>query len=351
MKSYYQILGIDKTATQQDIKKAYRKLAMQHHPDKNDNSKQSQQIFKQLCQAYQVLSDKEKRQQYDMFGKQGSTSTFDQMFRGGFGFGDIFENIFNHQNPFAGGKRVQKSQDIVISVQLNLVDTLQQKTISQQVDVKHKCSVCNGTKSQDGIVDTCPTCNGTGIITNHFQIGPGMYGQQQHPCEFCNGTGKIVKNPCTSCLGTGYQIVKQTISVNIPKGIQDNVFMRIQSKGNHDKDIAGDLIVNIHIIQHELFIKQNNHLIYKVKLPYYDLLLGKTFTIKDLENNDIQVIVPSGTNSPIIIKQKGTYSVKINNSNTIGDLYVIIQCVLPNTKQMNQIQLQNLRKIRESYNG
>lgn len=353
-KSYYEILGVNKNTTnQQQIKKQYRKLAMQYHPDKNNNDKQAQLKFKQLSQAYEVLSDPQKKQQYDMFGKQGvNTSNINDIFNHGDGFGSIFDHIFNHRNPFEGFGRsnMQKSQDIHIAVSMNLSQTLTSKVIQRQIQYKVKCERCNGTKSADGKVHKCNTCNGTGKTEVTNNMG-NMIFRQVIQCNSCHGTGTVVTEYCNSCKGSGYQIRSKTVDIELPRGLQSNIGIKLSGIGNTDKDISGDILVNINVLNDTIFERHNNNLVYLHKIQYYDLILGASFDIISIDNQQIAVNVPSGTKDSIVLNGKGIYSIFVNNGTARGDLVISLQCIIPSLSQIAEKQIELLQNIKTQRNN
>ena len=346
-KSYYQILEVDKSATQKQIKKAYRKLALKYHPDKNDNDKQSQQKFKQISQAYQVLSNPQKKQQYDMFGTVGSGNINMDPF-GQSMFSNMFSNIFT--GNFRYNTKNNRGQDIQITVVTDISQTLQNKTINRQLNIRTQCHHCNGTKSQDKMEHACQTCNGSGIITVNQQIGPNAFMRHQTTCNNCNGSGNVIKNKCHVCNGTGYNIITESIQFVQPRGISNNVVLKIQGKGHKDKDIPGDLVVVFSVINNSMFAIQNNNLIGKIQLSYYQYILGTSITIKDILNTDIVIDIPPSAVTNVILKEKGIYDISINNGNTIGDLYIVVSCEIPNIDNMSQLQISKIKQIRDLHN-
>lgn len=276
-RDYYEVLGVAKTATPEELKKAYRKLAIKYHPDKNPGDKEAEEKFKEAAEAYDVLSDPEKRQKYDQFGHNMGPQGFPG---GGFGGGHGFtmEDIFSQFGDIFGGhggfdmggfgsaaggrprKRQRRGDDLRITLKLSLEDIA--KGISKTLKLKAfaKCDHCNGTGAKDGTAFvTCPTCHGSGTVMRTQQTIFGL-SQSAAVCPECNGDGKIIKENCTYCNGTGVQHKEQVVSFNIPAGVADGMTLTVKGKGNAPMHggVNGDLLVVIEEIKHPELIRDGN---------------------------------------------------------------------------------------------
>lgn len=328
MSTLYQTLGVSREASQQEIKNQYRKLAKQFHPDKNP---ETQQKFKQISHAYQILSDKNKKQQYDM------SLNFN-----GFGFGHMFgfDNIFNNVNR----SQHEHSEDIHTSIIINLSDVVKQNIVQKQIQVKEKCTYCSGTGAKDGNLHICQRCNGSGVISERINMGSAIF-QRTLNCNECNGTGKVVRDPCVQCNGSGYKIIKEFVQINIPVGIEE-VTMSIRGKGHRNKQIPGNLFVKVNINNNTIFTRRGNNIIHKHKIHYCDLILGTKCELQDLYGNNISIDIPTGTKESIVHKNSGIYSILVNNGQIKGDLILQIECYIPSLDYISNKQKNLLQEIR-----
>ena len=319
-RDYYEVLGVDKTATADDIKKAYRKKAIQYHPDKNPGDKEAEEKFKEAAEAYEVLSDPQKRQRYDQFGfagmgGQGGFST------GGFSmedifsrFGDLFADAgfeFNggHFSSFFGGNRgarVQRGSDLRVKVRLTLEE------IATGVDKKIKvrkmvpCSHCGGTGSADGKGgETCPTCKGSGRVV-HTQRGIFGMMQVQDACSTCHGEGKVIRNKCTYCGGEGIVRDEEIINIHIPAGVTGGMQIPMQGKGNAAPHggVPGDLLVLVEEEEHKELQREGNDLVYNLLLDMPTAILGGQVKIPTLQG-DAKITITPGTQPGKVLRMRG----------------------------------------------
>ena len=328
---YYKTLGVEKTATDEEIKKAYRKLAKEHHPDANggDDSK-----FKEVTEAYEILSDKQKRQNYDNFGNAGTGNNF----RGykdpfaDFGFGGFpgFDDMFR-QKP-------KKTQGSNISLQVNLEfeEAINGKEADIKVNRKESCDACNGTGSKNGNTATCPTCGGTG------QIGRGGGFFQIHStCPSCKGTGKVPIDPCDKCHGQKYVDKVRKIHIKIKPSEKNNDRVRLPKQGNQDGDVPGDILIHINVKEHEYFQRDGNNIMVDIPISYTQAVLGDEITIPTIKNK-IKIKVPEGCESGRILRLK---TLGINN----GDMYVRLHIETPqNIVEEVKEKLEAIEKIMPS---
>ena len=333
-RDYYEVLGVAKTATNDEIKKAYRKLAMQYHPDRNPGNKEAEEKFKEATEAYEILSDEKKRAQYDQFGFQGVHSDFaDAYGRGGFDFSsmfggaggfsdldDIFSSFFGGGFSGRGSRGQRRGNDLRHDVTLSLEDAVFGKKMEIKLDKNDICDVCHGTGAEPGTkTQTCPTCGGSGEV----RMVQGFFSVKR-TCSKCNGSGTIVTTPCKNCRGTGTVRKSKTISVNIPKGIEDNTQLRVSGEGEAiGGGVAGDLYLYIHVSPHKYYVRDGIDLITEVGINIVQATLGADILIQTLDNKKVKMKIPAGTNSGQVFKLKGSGATHINRSGR-GDLFVIV---------------------------
>ena len=322
-RDYYEVLGVAKTATPEELKKAYRKLAIKYHPDKNPGDKEAEEKFKEAAEAYDVLSDPEKRQKYDQFGHNMGPQGFPG---GGFGGGHGFtmEDIFSQFGDIFGGhggfdmggfgsaaggrprKRQRRGDDLRITLKLSLEDIA--KGISKTLKLKAfaKCDHCNGTGAKDGTAFvTCPTCHGSGTVMRTQQTIFGL-SQSAAVCPECNGDGKIIKENCTYCNGTGVQHKEQVVSFNIPAGVADGMTLTVKGKGNAPMHggVNGDLLVVIEEIKHPELIRDGNDVVYNLMLDFPTAALGGSVEVPTIGGRARLKIAP-GTQPGKILRLRG----------------------------------------------
>ena len=336
-KDYYSILGVDKNASDDEIKSAYRRLAKKYHPDLN-KTEEAAEKFKEINEAYEVLGDSKKRANYDQFGSAdgnpfggaGSSGGFGDFFGGGGGFSDIFSDIFS---AFGGGRSgartMAKGEDIDINMNLTFEEACFGVEKNVTLGKIEKCEKCNGTGAKNGReFTTCTSCQGTGRV--RFQQNT-MFGTtiRESVCPKCDGTGKIVKEKCESCNGKGYQRIQKTVKVKVPAGIDNGQTLRMRGEGNAPtkEGINGDLNIHISVAQHSILVRKGNDLYMDLYLPFTTTLLGGKIDIPTLNGNytlTIPELTPSGT--VMRLKNKG---VKILNKDKYGDLLVTIKAECP----------------------
>ena len=369
-RDYYEVLGVSKTATEAEIKKAYRKLAIQYHPDKNPGDKEAEEKFKEAAEAYSVLSDKDKRARYDQFGHAGMGgaaggggfgqgmsmddifSMFGDIFGGGGGFGG-----FSGFGGFGGGggrpqQRKFRGSDLRVKVKMNLKD------IASGVEKKFKlkkyvtCEHCHGSGAEGNSgTETCPNCHGTGSVTRTQQSIFGMM-QTQSVCPTCNGEGKIIKNKCKHCSGEGIVYGEEVVEVKIPAGVGEGMQLTVNGKGNAGKHngIAGDLLVVIEEEAHPDLIRDENDLIYNLLLSIPTATLGGTVEIPTIDSK-VKVKIEPGTQPGKVLRLRGKGLPNVNSygySNGTGDLLVNISVYIPET--LNKEERQAMEKMQSSDN-
>ena len=334
-KDYYEILGVQKSASADEIKSAYRKLAKQYHPDLN-KTPEAQAKFKEINEAYEVLGDEKKRSNYDQFGNADGQPNFEDMFGGGFssgGFGDIFGDIFS---AFTGGggrrsKVMEKGEDINLQITISFEDAINGATKEIPVSRYEKCSHCNGTGAKNGTeYNTCPDCKGSGRVrfTQNTFFGTTI---REGVCKTCGGSGRVVKEKCSHCSGKGYEKVKTTISLKIPAGIDNGQVLRMSGAGNAPAGdgIPGDLNVKINVTPHKVLVRKEQDILLDLWMPFTSLLLGEKITIPTVQG-DYELTIPELTQSGTVMRLKNK-GVKHLNANRYGDMLVTIKAEFPKT--------------------
>jgi molecular chaperone DnaJ len=377
-RDYYDVLGIDKSASKEDISKAYRKLALKYHPDRNPDDKAgAEEKFKEATEAYEVLSDPDKRAQYDQFGHLGPESGFGgygfdfdlndafRVFQRDFGgFDDLFEmfmggsgrggrarvNIFGDRGR--GGSRVVQGEDIKYQMEITLEDAAHGMKTELDLPRLEKCPECNGTGSKAGSEPiNCPECNGSGQQKQVRQMGFTQF-ISVTTCTKCHGEGKIIKNPCNKCDGEGRIRKVNKISIQIPPGVDTGSHLRIRGKG-HDGirgGPPGNLFVVILVQDHEFFERRGDDLFCEIPTTFSQATLGDKVKVPTLDGSS-SVKIPPGTQTHTIFRLKGK-GIKSFNSNSHGDQFVrvIIKTPEKTTKKMREL-LKDLEKEEQKVGG
>ena len=356
-RDYYEVLGVDKNVTPDELKKAYRKLALKYHPDRNPGDKDAEEKFKEAAEAYDVLSNPDKKARYDQFGMAGMDGSYAQ---GGMDmndifsqFGSIFGDIFGggFRTGFSGfgaggggARRVLRGTNLRIKVKLTLeeIDRGCEKKI--KVSKYVPCKTCNGSGAKDGQYETCQHCHGTGVITEVKRTILGQM-QTQSACPHCGGEGRMVKNKCHDCHGDGIVKSDEIITINIPAGVQDGMQLAMQGQGNAAPrgGIAGDLIVLIEEQEHELFERQDANLYYNAFITFSDAALGATVEIPTLGGR-VKIKIEPGTPSGRVVRLRGK-GLPIMNGYGRGDLLVCLNVWVPkNLSKDEKKTLEDLQK-------
>lgn len=355
-RDYYEILGVDKNATAEEIKKAYRKKAIQYHPDKNPGNKEAEEMFKEAAEAYEVLSDPDKRSRYDRYGHSGVGGSAG----GGFGGGMSMDDIFSHFGDIFGGfggfsgfggsgrssRRVNKGSNLRVKVSLTLAEIA--KGVEKKIKVKKyvSCTHCNGTGAAGGTAySTCSTCRGTGQVT---RITNTILGQmhQTTSCPTCHGEGTVITQSCTHCNGEGLVRQEEIVTIQIPAGVENGMQLSVSGKGNAARrgGINGDLIILIQEEPHPELTRDGSDLIYNLLLSVPDAILGSTVEIPTVEGK-VKVKIDSGTQPGKILRLKGKGLPEINSYGQ-GDLLVKINVFIP--KDLTKEEVKLVEKLRES---
>ncbi len=341
-RDFYEILGVSKTASAEEIKKAYRKKAIEFHPDKNPGDKVSEEKFKEAAEAYEVLSDEQKRQRYDQYGHAGVGSAAGGGFGGGSmnmedifsHFGDIFGGHFGGFGGFggsqrSGGQRVRRGSDLRVKVKLTLAEVA--TGVEKKIKVKKYvlCSHCNGAGSAHGSQPvTCSTCNGSGRVTRVQQTILGQM-QTASECPTCNGDGKIIKEKCTHCAGEGIVREDEVITINIPAGVMEGMQLSMSGKGNAARrgGVNGDLLVLVEEEPHPELIRDENDLIYNLLLTVPMATLGGSVEVPTVEGK-VKVTIAPGTQPGKVLRLRGKGLPSVNRYGT-GDLLVNVGVYIP----------------------
>ncbi|HVL07802.1 MAG TPA: molecular chaperone DnaJ [Burkholderiaceae bacterium] len=334
-RDFYEVLGVGKNASDDEIKKAYRKLAMKYHPDRNPDSKEAEDKFKEAKEAYEILSDSEKRAAYDQYGHAGVDPNMAGGFGGGQGFGgfadafgDIFGDIFG-QGGAGGGRRggpqVYRGADLRYSMEISLEQAAHGHEAQIRVPHWEDCEHCHGNGAEPGSsVETCPTCNGVGQV----RVAQGFFTMQQ-TCPKCHGTGKFIPKPCTKCHGQGKLKSQKTLEVKVPAGIDEG--MRIRSTGNGEPGInggpPGDLYVEVHIKPHPVFERDGDDLHCQMPISFATAALGGEIEVPTL-GGKASFPVPEGTQGGKTFRLRGK-GIKGVRSGYPGDLYVHVVVETP----------------------
>ena len=351
-RDYYDVLGVNKSATPDQIKSAYRKLAVKHHPDKNKGDKAAEEKFKEASEAYHVLSSSERKQSYDNFGHAAFENGGGG--RGGFGnfdfsssFSDIFEDFFGE--GFGEGRRSRRSNKRGSDLRYDLSITLEEAYTGKKQDIKfstsEKCDTCKGSGSKPGHnVGSCSMCGGHGQVRS----SQGFFTVQQ-TCPQCSGSGEEITNPCTSCGGQGKQQASKRISVTIPKGVDDGTRIRLAGKGEAGSRGAGngDLYLFINVYSHDLFKRSDENLFFECPISIADAALGTSIEIPTVDGGKAKIKIPAGTQSGKQFRLKGKGMPYMRGSGT-GDLYVQVNTEVP--VSLNSEQKELLEKFREIEN-
>ena len=350
-RDFYDVLGVSKNASPDELKSAYRKLAVKHHPDKNPGNKAAEDKFKEASEAYGILSDKEKKQNYDNFGHAAFEGGGGRQ-SGGFGgadFSDIFEDFFG---DFGSGGRSRgnrssnnRGSDLRYDLSITLEEAYQGKKQDIKFSTTEKCNTCKGNGSKPGhSPDRCTYCGGNGKIRSN----QGFFTVQQ-TCPQCNGNGEEITNPCNDCNGQGKKQASKKISVTIPKGVDDGTRIRLAGKGEAGSrgGATGDLYLFINVHSHELFKRSDENLFFEFPISIADAALGTTIEIPTIDGGKAKIKIPDGTQSGKQFRLKGK-GMPFMRRGDFGDLYVQVNTEVPIS--LNKQQKELLEKFREIEN-
>ncbi len=349
-RDYYEVLGVQKNATDSDLKKAYRNLAKKYHPDMNPGDKEAEQKFKEVNEAYGVLSDPDKRQKYDQFGH----SAFDGSAGGGFDasnfdFGDIFSSFFGGGGGGFGGfggfggssgassrNRAMAGEDVFVRIDVSFEDAAFGCKRDVTFNRIEKCADCSGSGAQKGTnAESCQECNGTGNVSVRQQTAFGMF-QTSRPCSNCRGTGKFIKNPCKNCRGRGYVKLTKTLSVTIPEGIASGQRIALRGEGDTGRNGGpnGDLIIEVRVKSHRIFEREGNNIYCEIPITFTQAALGAEIDVPTLEGT-VKYTIPEGTQTGTSFTVSGKGIADLNTKRK-GNLVFVVSVEVPrglNSKQ------------------
>ena len=341
-RDYYEVLGVDRGASERDIKKAYKKLAMKYHPDRTAGDKTLEEKFKEIQEAHEVLTDERKRAAYDQYGHAGVDPN-----RGGGGadFGDIFGDVFG--DIFGGGRggrqsRARSGADLRYNLEMTLEEAVRGKSVEIRVPTLVECDVCDGSGAKRGTSPTtCPTCHGSGQV----QMRQGFFAVQQ-TCPTCSGKGKIISDPCNACHGHGRVEKTKTLSVKVPAGVDTGDRIRLSGEGEAGEHgaPAGDLYVQVHVKEHDIFTRDGNNLYCEVPLSFTTAALGGDLQVPTLDGKvKLKIGAETQTGRMFRLRSKGVKSVR---SGAIGDL--MCKVVVETPVNLSSRQKELLKELDES---
>ena len=357
-RDYYEVLGVSKTATDEEITKAYRKLALKYHPDYTPGDKSAEEKFKEINEAHEVLSDPEKRKRYDQFGFAGVDPNYAASQGGGAGgfggfggvdLGDIFGDIFGGGfGGFGGGARAnpnapRKGQDIRVRITLSFDEAVHGCKKNITITRQQTCTECSGSGAAPGSQpETCPDCGGRGYVIQQQRTPFGVM-QSQQPCTRCGGKGKIIKNPCKICHGSGRVATKKTLEVSIPMGIDDDQSFALRGMGDAGANggPAGDVIVMVTVRPDDLFQRDGYDVWVTIPITFSQAVLGDNITVPTIDGK-VEYTLPEGTQSGTTFRLRGK-GIQYLNGRGRGDMYVKCDVEIP--KKLNKTQREALKKF------
>ncbi|MFW6237685.1 MAG: molecular chaperone DnaJ [Halanaerobiales bacterium] len=353
-KDYYEILGVDRDADQKKIKKAYRKLAKKYHPDMNKDNPEAAEKFKEISEAYEILSDPDKRKRYDQYGHSGINEddfNFEDFARQGFGgFDDIFDMFFGdgmgtRRQSSRRGRRQQKGNDLQYRLEIDFEEAAFGAEKEITIPRTESCDNCNGSGARPGSgTRTCPKCDGQGKIRISQRTPFGQFAQTR-TCDRCDGRGEIIKDPCPECGGSGTQRRHRNLTVNIPAGVDNGTRLRMSGEGEAGERGApsGDLYIQINVNDHEIFERKGDDIYCEVPISFVQAILGAKIEVPTLEGK-VKFDIPEGTQpgTTFRLKNKG---VEHLNGYGRGDEYIKVKVVIPENLDSEQKEL--LRKFAE----
>jgi molecular chaperone DnaJ len=354
-RDYYEVLGVSKNASEAELKKSYRRLAMKYHPDRNtgDKAGEAEQKFKEIKEAYEILSDAQKRASYDQFGHAGVDPSMGGGGPGGFGgggsfsdiFGDVFGDIFGGGRGGPGGPRVHRGADLRYNLQLTLEEAVAGTSVKIRVPSMVKCNVCNGSGAKKGTSPkTCDTCGGHGQV----RMQQGFFSVQQ-TCPTCHGKGTVIQDPCQACHGVGRVEQHKTLSVKVPAGVDNGDRIRLAGEGEAGENGGppGDLYVQVYIKEHEIFTREDNHLFCDVPISFTTAALGGELEVPTLDGK-VKLKIPVGTQTGKMFRMRGK-GVKPVRGGPVGDLIcrVLVETPVNLTEQQKEL----FRQLEQSIQG
>ncbi len=345
-RDYYEVLGVSKSASEKDIKKAYKRLAMKYHPDRTQGDKGKEEMFKEIQEAHEVLTDERKRAAYDQYGHAGVDPNRGGGHAGGADFGDIFGDVFG--DIFGGGRRgggqsrARQGSDLRYNLELSLEEAVRGKSVEIRIPTLVGCDVCDGSGAKKGSKPTtCPTCHGNGQV----QMRQGFFAVQQ-TCPTCSGRGKIISDPCNACHGQGRKEKTKTLSVKIPAGVDTGDRIRLAGEGEAGEmgAPAGDLYVQVHVREHDIFARDGNNLYCEVPISFTRAAIGGDVEVPTLDGKvKLKISPETQTGKMYRLRGKGVKSVR---SGAMGDL--MCKVVVETPVNLTSRQKELLEELEES---
>ena len=358
-RDYYEVLGVEKSASADEIKRAYRKKAMQYHPDRNPDNPEAEAKFKEAGEAYEVLSDEDKRARYDQYGHAGVDPNFGAGGYGGYGgggfggfsgfgdFGDIFSDIFGG----GGGSRSsanapRRGENVGARIEVTFEEAafgVEKEVTAARIE---NCAACSGTGSADGAVETCDRCRGTGQVrtTQNFM---GMTMQSTAACPQCNGKGKVIKTPCSTCKGKGKVRRNKKVNVRVPAGVDDEQMVRVKGEGNVGANGGpnGDLMVEVSIKPHKIFQREGMNVICEMPISFTQAALGAEIQVPTLDGK-VKYTIPEGTQTDTVFRLRDKGIPDVYNKSRRGDQ--LVRVVVETPTKLTKDQKELLRQLEES---
>jgi molecular chaperone DnaJ len=355
---HYETLGVAKGASADDIKKAYRKLARRYHPDRNPGDRAAEERFKQIGQAYDVLSDPEKRKQYDTFGQtfrpgqappNGGFQGFDFGNTGGFDLGDLFGGLFGRGGRGASQTMPQRGGDIEVQVQVSFADALSGATVRVPVDKSSPCTTCHGSGAAPGTAPSiCPVCKGRGVTSE----SQGFF-SLSHPCGRCGGAGTVIENPCQTCHGSGRLRQTKTYQVRIPAGVHDGTRIKVKGKGEAAPrgGEPGDLYVVTRVGSSPLFSRRGDDLVIDVPVTFAEAAMGSDVELPTPDGQTVKVRVPAGSTDGKMLRVKGRGAPRLKGDGN-GDLLARLRIAVPSKlSKAEREALEKLDELQQAHHG
>ena len=354
-RDYYEVLGVDKNASEDEIKRAYKKLARKYHPDMNPGDKEAEEKFKEINEANEVLSDPEKKANYDQFGFAGTDPNYGAGQGGGFGggfdfgdLGDIFGSFFG--GGFGGQQQrrngPQRGESIRVSVSLSFTEAAFGCEKELTVERMEQCATCKGSGCAPGTTpEVCPECHGSGVVQTRRQTPMGVFASS-NPCRKCGGTGRIIHQPCPDCHGGGFTRRRKTIKVSIPAGIDHGQTISLRGQGNAVRNggPAGDLLITVMVQPHELFRRDGVDVFCEAPITFAQAVLGAELEIPTIDGK-VKYSIPEGTQTGTVFRLKGK-GIPVLNGRGRGDQYVTVTIETP--RNLNKEQKEALRRFSET---
>ena len=358
-RDYYEVLGVEKGASADEIKRAYRKKAMQFHPDRNPDNPEAEAKFKEAGEAYEVLSDDDKRARYDQYGHAGVDPNFGAGGYGGYGgggfggfsgfgdFGDIFSDIFGGGGSRASSANApRRGENVGARVEITFEEAafgVEKEVTAARIE---NCAACSGSGSADGAVETCDRCRGTGQVrtTQNFM---GMTMQSTAACPQCNGKGKVIKTPCSTCKGKGKVRRNKKVNVRVPAGVDDEQMVRVKGEGNVGANGGpnGDLMVEVNIKPHKIFQREGMNVICEMPISFTQAALGAEIQVPTLDGN-VKYTIPEGTQTDTVFRLRDKGIPDVYNKSRRGNQ--LVRVVVETPTKLNKEQKELLRQLEES---